>query len=125
MQETIDIKLVKSNILKEEKVNVFYSRDNDINYKLRTDGNNSHIHTWIDKRPYQRDCFLMECTNPIKRFEFVVEDAKIIILEKRYKEKIVKDLYINLNDIYKIINNQLYEIEINDKENINIKKVIK
>ena len=78
---------IENILLKKEKLFLFHSEEQDIKYFLETDGTVSHIRTWIDKKPYDRDNFLEGCNHTIKRYEFEVEDAEIIILEKKYQEK--------------------------------------
>ena len=66
----------------------------------------------MDKKPYDRDIFLEGCNHTIKRYEFEVEDAEIIILEKKYQEKTIKNLYIHEENLYKAINHHLYQVSI-------------
>ena len=107
---------IENILLKKEKLFLFHSEEQDIKYFLETDGTVNHIRTWVDKKPYDRDNFLEGCNHTIKRYEFEVEDAEIIILEKKYQEKTIKNLY-------KAINHHLYQVSINEKENIMVKRI--
>ena len=83
---------IENILLKKEKLFLFHSEEQDIKYFLETDGTVNHIRTWVDKKPYDRDNFLEGCNHTIKRYEFEVEDAEIIILEKKYQEKTRKQV---------------------------------
>lgn len=111
-------------ILKKEKVYLFFSKKENVNYSLYTDGDMEHLDTWIDKKPYNSDIFLQGCSS-VKRFEFQITNANILLIEKQYQENILRNLYINEDQLYKIINNQLYKVAISEKEKLMIKKMEK
>lgn len=115
---------IKPIIMREKELNLFHSKEEQIDYSLLTDGNISHIDTWMDKRAYEKDSFLEGC-GVVLRFNFILDNANILILEKKYKEKKIKNIYINEDTIYKIINNMLYQVSINEYGNIKIKKMEK
>lgn len=137
MEEKIDT--IKSNyninevfpitpiVLKKNKVYLFSSLEYGVHYSLYTDGNVEHLDTWGDKKPYDRDPFLEgcqpECGKWVDRFEFYVTDANVLLVEKKYKDKMVRNLYIDQDNIYKVINNHLYQVSVNPKQNLMIKKI--
>ena len=108
--------------LQKEKVYLFFSRQQEVAYSLYTDGNIEHIDTWIDKKPYDRDSFLKECSF-IKRFEFQITNANVLLVEKKYQNRTIRNLYLDQDNLYKIINNKLYQISISSSEKIMIKRI--
>lgn len=109
-------------IFDNKKVFLFHDRDKDINYSFLTDGEVNHIDTWIDKYPNKKDSFLDDC-GTVKRYDFTLKDANILLLNKYYNGKFIKDLYINTNFLYRVLNDTLYCVSINEYDNINIKKI--
>ena len=107
-----------------QKIYLFNDNLQQVEYKLLTDGDIDHINTWIDKKPYEKDSFLEGCSS-MKRYEFILDNANILLVEKKKKDCIVKNLYIDNDTLYKIINNYLYQISINERGNIKIKKMEK
>lgn len=116
-------------IIEENKpIYLFNGLEQKINYSLYTDGNTEHLDTWLDKRPRDRDSFLASCdlvNRYINRFEFQITEANLILLEKKYQDRMVRELYINEKELYKIINNQIYQVTITPREHIKIKKMEK
>lgn len=108
--------------LQKEKVILFYSEKQQVAYSLYTDGSVEHLDTWIDKKPSDRDSFLAKCA-PVKRFEFRVTNANVLLVEKRYQNNTIRNLYLEQDNLYKIINNQLYQVSISSNEKIMIKRV--
>lgn len=126
--EAITISPISSMMKKNKKIYLFYSMEEQIEYSLYTDGSAEHLDTWLDKKPGDQDLFLEFCRprrGYIKRFEFQIEDANILLLEKRYQERKIYNLYINQEDLYKIINNYIYRVSISPTEKIKIKKMEK
>lgn len=109
-------------VLKREKIYLFYSKQEKVCYSFYTDGSLEHLSTWIDKRPYQRDSFLEEC-NPVKRFEFSIEDATFLLVDKEYGDKRIRNLFINDMNIQAIENNVGYQLSVNNNENIKVKRM--
>ena len=123
LQENIDgIFPILPIITKKEKISLFFSKKEKVFYSLYTDGDLEHINTWLDKRPYDKDAFLQGCST-VKRFDFYLTYANILIVEKNYQNHSIRNLYLNQDYLYKVINNQIYQISINEKENIKIKKM--
>lgn len=119
----IDNILPISLLLEEKKIiSLFYSLDERVNYTLCTDGTIEQLETKIDNYPYYSDSFLTGC-GIVKRINFKVHDANILLIEKQYKNKKIKNLYIDLDNLYKVINYNLYQVSITEKENVKIKKV--
>lgn len=111
--------------LKKQKVYLFFSKEQDVNYSLYTDGDVEHLDTWVDKRPYDRDSFFEKCLMEpaIKRYEFYVTNANVLLVEKYYQGNIVRNLYVDQDNLFKVINNQLYQVCISSKEKIMIKRI--
>ncbi len=109
-------------ILNKEKINLFFNQQEKVFYSLYTDGDIEHFDTWIDKKPYDRDDFLIGCSQA-KRFEFYLTNANILLIEKHYQTKMAYHLYMDQDHLYKIANNQLYQISISEKEKLIIKKM--
>ncbi len=109
-------------LLQKEKIYLFFSKREEVSYSLFTDGDVEHWDTWIDKKPEARDPFLVQCPT-IKRFEFHVQNANVLLLEKKYHDSMIRNLYIDENHLYKVINNHLYQVSIGSRENIMIKKI--
>lgn len=126
--EVITIFPILPMMQKNKKIYLFYSMEEQIEYFLYTDGNIEHLDTWLDKKPGDKDLFLEFCHPKkgfIKRFEFKVEDANILLLEKRYQKQKKYNLYLNQENLYKIINNNIYRISISSAEKIKVKKMEK
>lgn len=119
LDTNIDNIITKNNKI-NERINIFSNKQINIEYFLYTDGTVKHLETWIDKKPYERDNFLKGCNIPIKRFEFEVSDANILLIEKYYGNKKINNLYINENYIKSI---DLYQLSITEREKIMIKKM--
>lgn len=114
-----------SNItLNKEKIYLFYSEKEKIDYSLYTDGNLSHIDTWIDKKPSQRDIFLGN-SSKIKRLEFLLEDANFLLIDKKYQDKRIRNLYIDLENFENVVYDGIYQVSVNEKENLKIKRLEK
>lgn len=111
--------------LKKQKVYLFFSREQDVNYFLYTDGDIEHIDTWMDKKPYDRDSFLEGCLPlpTVKRFEFYVTNANILLVDKYYQGKQIRNLYVDQDNLFKVINNHLYQVCISPKEKLMIKRI--
>jgi len=110
--------------LKKERINLFYSKEKLIEYSLYTDGSIELINTWLDKRPYQRDSFLNDC-DTVKRLEFSIDEANFFLLDKKYNSKRIRNLYIEYENIDKIIEDKIYQVMINSYQNIKIKRLEK
>lgn len=110
--------------LKRVKVHLFYSKKEKVNYILYTDGSLEHLATWMDKKPYQSDSFLEEC-GLVKRFDFLLEDAIFLLVDKNYDNKKIRNLFIDENNINIIKNSEIYQLSINSNENIKIKRMNK
>lgn len=122
-RKDIDNILPISLLLEEKKViSLFHSIEEDVNYSLYTDGTIELVEIRIDKWPHYCDDFLKTC-GKVNKFNFKVSDANLLLIKKQYKDKKVKNLYIDLNNMYKVINYNLYQVSITEKENIKIKKV--
>ena len=106
----------------ENPIYLFKSTQQDVNYEITTDGNIDHIDTWVDKKPYEKDKFLYQVEN-IKRYDFKITDANVVIIDKKYKNKTVRNLYINKEFLFKKINPVLNNVSINEKGNIKIKRM--
>lgn len=115
-------------IEENRKIFLYHSTEENIDYSLYTDGNTEHLDTWLDKQPKDRDSFLVDyhlVNTYIHRFEFQITEASLILLEKKCQNKVVRELYINEEELYKIMNNQIYQVTITPKEHIKIKKMEK
>lgn len=115
-------------VAEKKKIYLFHSTKEKIEYSLYTDGNTEHIETWTDKNPGARDSFLASCQPTdgyVSRFEFEITEANMILLEKKYQNRMIRELYINEQKLYKVINHQIYQITLNSKENIKVKKMEK
>lgn len=123
IEEVFPIDLITLN---RKKVYLFSSKEHDVDYSLCTDGDIEHLDTWCDKKPYERDSFLKECQIKsgrwINRFEFSITDANVILVEKKYQDSIIRNLYINLDNIENIVKD-FYQVTINSKDNLKIKKI--
>ena len=111
------------NLDKNKKMFSLFIGDN-ISYTLRTDGIVEEKETWIDKRPYHRDEMLKDYTT-LKRCDFIVNDANIVLIQKKISEITIQDFYFN-NEYFESFINQkkdfIYsEIEFNEKEKIRVK----
>lgn len=127
-KEVTTIFPISSIMQRNKKIYLFYSAEDKIEYSLYTDGNTEHLDTWLDKKPGDNDLFLEFCQpikGFIKRFEFQIKDANILLLEKRYQEKKIYNLYLNQENLYKIINNNIYRISISTTERMKVKKMEK
>ena len=114
---------VSSIILERVNIHLFYSKKERINYSIYTDGSLEHEDTWIDKRPGERDLFLENC-GIVKRFDFLLEYANFMLIDKKYDNVVERNLYI-CNDINMIDENNIYQVLINEKENLKIKRLEK
>ena len=130
MQEELKNKYNISNVfpvssitLKRVNIHLFYSKKERINYSIYTDGSLEHEDTWIDKRPGERDLFLENC-GIVKRFDFLLEYANFMLIDKKYDNVVERNLYI-CNDINMIDENNIYQVLINEKENLKIKRLEK
>lgn len=114
-------------ILNKKKVYLFFGKEQEVNYSLYTDGNIEHLDTWCDKKPYDRDVFLEGCkidsSRWIDRFEFEITDANVLMVEKKFQNKVMRNLYINQDSLDKIILDRLYQVVISSKGKIMIKKI--
>ena len=109
-------------VLAKQKVYLFFNKEERIDYSLYTDGDVNHVDTWIDKKPGDRDSFLQGVPT-VSRYEFEITNANILLIEKIKKDISIRHLYINEDNLYKIINNYLYQISINQKGKIKIKRM--
>lgn len=109
-------------VLQRQKVYLFFSEEQKVDYSLYTDGNIEHIDTWIDKKPYDIDPFLEGCST-MKRFDFEITNANVLLIEKNYRDHKVKNLYVEQANLYKVINNGLYQVSISSREKIMIKRM--
>lgn len=108
--------------LQKERVLLFFNKEQGVAYSLYTDGDVEHIDTWVDKKPWDRDPFLDGCST-VSRFEFSITNANILLIEKRYQGSIVRNLYLDQERLYKVINNYLYKVCVSPKEKIMIKRL--
>lgn len=106
----------------KNKIYLFHNQTERVNYSVCTDGILQHTDTWIDKWPSKLDSFLEECFT-CKRFEFKLSNANIVLLEKKKDNKLMRNLYINENEILKVLNKSMYCVTITEKEKIMIKKM--
>lgn len=119
INEVLPISLIT---LKKQKIYLFHEPKEKVDYSLCTDGNIEHIETWVTKKPYQFDSFLEGCQT-VKRFTFDLDDANIVLIQKKYQNQIVRNLYIDESNIDKILMNSLYQLSINQNEKIKIKRI--
>ncbi len=103
---------------------LYFNSEDGINYTALTDGDIEHMETWMLKHPSQFDPFLKDCSLA-KRFTFKLENANLLLLEKKKKEEVIKRLYINEDKIDIISISSIYKISIGKKENIKIRKLKK
>mgnify|MGYP004514327355 FL=1 len=103
---------------------LYFNSEDGINYTALTDGDIEHMETWMLKHPSQFDPFLKDCSLA-KRFIFKLENANLLLLEKKKKEEVIKRLYINEDKIDIISISSIYKISIGKKENIKIRKLKK
>lgn len=106
----------------KEKIYLF--QGSYVDYSLCTDGTVELLDVWVSKRPYEFDNFLEDSTN-LKRYEFRISDANVLLLEKKHKNKIVRNLYVDKDNLYKIINTSVFHVSINKRERLIIKKLEK
>lgn len=104
------------------KIYLFHNEIDIIRYSLCTDGILTHINTWIDKKPGDTDSFLKDCSIS-KKFEFRLDNASIVLLEKNKGNDIIRNLYIDEQQDLEIITRGVYRVGIADNEKIMIKKV--
>ena len=104
------------------KIYLFHNNIDMISYSLCTDGTLTHIDTWIDKKPGGTDSFLDGCSTS-KKFEFRLNNASIALLEKTRGNSVVRNLYINEQELLKAITRSMYKVEITENEKIMIKKM--
>ncbi len=103
---------------------LYFNSEDGINYTALTDGDIEHMETWMLKHPSRFDPFLKDCSLA-KRFIFKLENANLLLLEKKKKEEVIKRLYINEDKIDIISISSIYKISIGKKENIKIRKLKK
>lgn len=103
---------------------LYFNSEDGVNYTALTDGDIEHMETWMLKHPSQFDPFLKDCSLA-KRFTFKLENANLLLLEKKKKEEVIKRLYINEDKIDIISISSIYKISIGKKENIKIRKLKK
>ena len=103
---------------------LYFNSEDGINYTALTDGDIEHMETWMLKHPSQFDPFLKDWSLA-KRFIFKLENANLLLLEKKKKEEVIKRLYINEDKIDIISISSIYKISIGKKENIKIRKLKK
>ncbi len=103
---------------------LYFNSEDEINYTALTDGDIEHMETWMLKHPSQFDPFLKDCSLA-KRFTFKLENANLLLLEKKKKGEVIKRLYINEDKIDIISISSIYKISIGKKENIKIRKLKK
>lgn len=119
IEKVLPISLVTDDTI----VNVFYNKDDEVEYSLYTDGNIEHLDTWLDDKPHQRDFFLMGCGR-LRRLEFKITDAKVLLIEKKRGNNIVKNLYIDEENTFKIIVSNIYKVSATDSGKVKIKRMV-
>lgn len=111
-----------SNLDKNMKMFSLYIGDN-ISYVLKTDGKVEEKDTWIDKRPYQRDILLKDC-GTLKRCDFIIRNANIVLIQKRVLGQLIQDFYFNSEYFETFLKQKDFiysEIDFNEKEKIRVK----
>lgn len=91
----------------KEYISRFYTLDGNIkkislytgekvNYELKTDGMIASSDIRIDKWPHYHDSDL-EGITPLKRHDFIINDANIILVQKKIRNLKIQDFYLNNN----------------------------
>ena len=118
----------------EKAVQKYYSLDRNkkmfslfigegISYILKTDGIVEEDDTWIDKRPYYRDSELIDFIK-LKRCDFLVDNANIVLVEKNICGQVIQDFYFNsdyFESFFKRKDFVYSEIDFNEREKIRVK----
>ena len=89
----------------KEYISRFYTLDGNIkkislytvekvNYELKTDGMIIDSDIRIDKWPHYHD-FDLEGITPLKRHDFIINDANIILVQKEIRNLKIQDFYLN------------------------------
>ena len=118
----------------EKAVQKYYSLDRNkkmfslfigegISYILKTDGIVEEDDTWIDKRPYYRDSELKDFIK-LKRCDFLVDNANIVLVEKNICGQVIQDFYFNsdyFESFFKRKDFVYSEIDFNEREKIRVK----
>ena len=107
--------------LSSNKIYLFHNEIDKVNYSIATDGILTHVDTWIAKNPGGVDSFLMGCSTS-KKFEFRLENAMIALIEKNRDHDMIRNLYINEDEILKAINSSIYKVEMADRGKMIIKR---
>lgn len=107
--------------LSSNKIYLFHNEIDKVNYSIATDGILTHVDTWIAKNPGGVDPFLMGCSTS-KKFEFRLENAMIALIEKNRDHDMIRNLYINDDEILKAINSSIYKVEMADRGKMIIKR---
>ena len=118
----------------EKAVQKYYSLDRNkkmfslfigegISYILKTDCIVEEDDTWIDKRPYYRDSELKDFIK-LKRCDFLVDNANIVLVEKNICGQVIQDFYFNsdyFESFFKRKDFVYSEIDFNEREKIRVK----
>jgi len=119
IDKVLPISLVNS----ETVINLFYDKSEEVNYILYTDGCIEHLNTFLDDHPHQRDLFLKGCGR-LTRLEFIITDAKVLLVEKNRKDNKIKNLYIDFENINNLIIPSINRISSSENGKVMIKKVV-
>mgnify|MGYP003316129810 CR=1 FL=1 len=120
----VDEKLIQNiyNLNKNIKVfSVFLGKN--ISYKIKTDGIVEEQEVRIDKWPQHREVLLTN-HGTLKRCDFIISNANLVLIEKTISNTTIQDIYINA-DYFEMVHNQNefigLEIDFNEKEKIRVK----
>lgn len=103
-------------------INLFYNKDEEVDYCLYTDGNVEYLDTYLDDHPHQRDLFLEGCGR-LKRLEFLVTNAKMLLIEKKRHDNVIKNLYIDEKNIMKVVMSNIYKVSSSENGKVMIKRM--
>lgn len=109
-------------LLDRKKIYLFHDFSQTIDYRLYTDGMIEHLDTWMDKKPYRIDPFL-ENASTTRRYEFSLQEASVLLIEKEYQEKRISHLYIQEKNMLKFACDSAFEIGIGNNNNIKVKRI--
>lgn len=110
--------------LDEYDISVFsmYTGDN-ISSQLLTDGCLELNDSYYDEKAYLDDNFLPRNVQ-IKRYEFLIQDANFVLINKNINGKLIRDLYMSLSYLSGLDNldNSMFQIaNINEEGKVNVK----